>query len=64
MMSQPNPNQTGLLVCKAGKAKFMKTILQVEDDPNDVFFFQHAMDKLGSPIPCRSSATDSRPLTI
>ena len=25
----------------------MKTILQVEDDPNDVFFLQHAMDKAG-----------------
>jgi len=25
----------------------MKTILQVEDDPNDVFFFQHAMKKAG-----------------
>jgi CheY-like chemotaxis protein len=25
----------------------MKTILQVEDDPNDVFLFQHAMKKAG-----------------
>ena len=25
----------------------MKTILQVEDDPNDVFFLKHAMKKLG-----------------
>ncbi len=25
----------------------MKTILQVEDDPNDVFFLQHAMKKVG-----------------
>jgi CheY-like chemotaxis protein len=25
----------------------MKTILQVEDDPNDVFLFQHAMEKAG-----------------
>jgi len=25
----------------------MKTILQVEDDPNDVFLFQHAMTKAG-----------------
>ena len=25
----------------------MKTILQVEDDPNDVFLFQHAMKKSG-----------------
>jgi len=25
----------------------MKTILQVEDDPNDVFLFQHAMRKAG-----------------
>lgn len=25
----------------------MKPILQVEDDPNDVFFFQHAMKKVG-----------------
>src|SRR5690349_19119637 len=25
----------------------MKTILQVEDDPNDVFLFQHAMKKVG-----------------
>jgi CheY-like chemotaxis protein len=28
----------------------MKTILQVEDDPNDVFFFQHAMKKAGAAI--------------
>ncbi len=26
----------------------MKTILQVEDDPNDVFFFQRAMKKAGA----------------
>jgi CheY-like chemotaxis protein len=25
----------------------MKTILQVEDDPNDIFFLQHAMDSAG-----------------
>jgi CheY-like chemotaxis protein len=25
----------------------MRTILQVEDDPNDVFFLQHAMKKVG-----------------
>ena len=25
----------------------MKTILQVEDDPNDMFFLQHAMKKAG-----------------
>ncbi len=25
----------------------MKPILQVEDDPNDVFFLKHAMDKVG-----------------
>jgi len=25
----------------------MKTILQVEDDPNDVFFLQHALNKMG-----------------
>ena len=25
----------------------MKTILQVEDDPNDVFFLKHAMAKAG-----------------
>ena len=25
----------------------MTTILQVEDDPNDVFFLQHAMKKMG-----------------
>ena len=25
----------------------MKTILQVEDDPNDVFLLQHAMKKAG-----------------
>jgi len=25
----------------------MKTILQVEDDPNDVFFLKHAMKKAG-----------------
>ena len=29
----------------------MKTILQVEDDSNDVFFFQHAMKKAGVPNP-------------
>ena len=29
----------------------MKTILQVEDDPNDVFLFQHAMKKSGLPNP-------------
>jgi len=29
----------------------MKTILQVEDDPNDVFLFQHAMTKAGVPNP-------------
>jgi len=27
--------------------KFMKTILQVEDDPNDIFFLQRAMKKAG-----------------
>ena len=29
------------------KHKVMRTILQVEDDPNDVFLFQHAMTKAG-----------------
>lgn len=29
----------------------MKTILQVEDDPNDVFLFQHAMKKAGMTNP-------------
>ena len=29
----------------------MKTILQVEDDPNDVFFLQHAMSKVGMANP-------------
>jgi CheY-like chemotaxis protein len=29
----------------------MKPILQVEDDPNDVFFLQHAMTKAGVPNP-------------
>ena len=29
----------------------MKTILQVEDDPNDVFFLRHAMKKAGVTIP-------------
>ena len=29
----------------------MKTILQVEDDPNDVFFLQHAMKKTGMANP-------------
>ena len=29
----------------------MKTILQVEDDANDVFFLQHAMTKAGVPNP-------------
>src|SRR3954470_15226372 len=31
----------------------MKTILQVEDDPNDAFFFQHAMDRLKAANPVR-----------
>jgi CheY-like chemotaxis protein len=31
----------------------MKTILQVEDDPNDVFFLQHAMKKAGVTNPIR-----------
>jgi len=31
----------------------MKTILQVEDDPNDVFLFQHAMTKAGVDNPVR-----------
>jgi two-component system response regulator len=29
----------------------MRPILQVEDDPNDVFFLQHAMKKAGVPNP-------------
>jgi CheY-like chemotaxis protein len=29
----------------------MRTILQVEDDPNDVFLFQHAMKKVEGPHP-------------
>ena len=31
----------------------MKTILQVEDDPNDAFLFQHAMDRLKAANPVR-----------
>ena len=31
----------------------MKTILQVEDDPNDVLFLQHAMNKAGLANPIR-----------
>src|SRR5437764_14452402 len=31
----------------------MKTILQVEDDPNDAYFFQHAMNKLNAANPVR-----------
>jgi len=31
----------------------MKTILQVEDDANDVFFLQHAMKKMGVTNPIR-----------
>src|ERR1044071_1784775 len=31
----------------------MKTILQVEDDPNDVFLLQHAMKKVGVANPIR-----------
>src|SRR5436190_9900638 len=37
----------------------MKTILQVEDDPNDAFFFQHAMDKLHAANPVQL-VTDGR----
>src|ERR1700722_5013633 len=31
----------------------MKTILQVEDDPNDVFFLEHAMMKAGGTVPIK-----------
>jgi two-component system response regulator len=34
----------------------MKTILQVEDDPNDVFFLQHAMKKAGVENPIQVAA--------
>ncbi len=37
----------------------MKTILQVEDDPNDVFLFQHAMEKAGVMNPVQV-ATDGQ----
>ncbi|HWX22148.1 MAG TPA: response regulator [Candidatus Binatia bacterium] len=37
----------------------MRTILQVEDDPNDVFLLQHAMKKVGLVNPVRV-ATDGR----
>src|SRR5256885_17080895 len=37
----------------------MKTILQVEDDPNDVFFLQHAMTKAGVANPVQV-ATDGQ----
>jgi len=37
----------------------MKTILQVEDDPNDVFLLQHAMTKAGVANPIQV-ATDGR----
>ena len=37
----------------------MKTILQVEDDENDVFFFQRAMKKAGADNPIQV-ATDGR----
>src|SRR4051812_37359670 len=37
----------------------MKTILQVEDDPNDVYFFQHAMKRLNLPNPIQV-VTDGR----
>ena len=37
----------------------MKPILQVEDDPNDVFFLQHAMTKAGVENPIHV-ATDGR----
>ena len=37
----------------------MKTILQVEDDPNDVFLFQHAMIKAGVTNPVQV-ATDGQ----
>jgi CheY-like chemotaxis protein len=37
----------------------MKTILQVEDDPNDVFFFQKAMKKMGVTNPVQV-ASDGR----
>ena len=41
------------------KHKLMKTILQVEDDPNDVFLFQHAMSKMGVTNPVQV-ATDGQ----
>ena len=37
----------------------MKTILQVEDDPNDVFLFQHAMNRAGVTNPIQI-ATDGQ----
>jgi len=37
----------------------VKTILQVEDDPNDVFLFQHAMRKMGVMNPLQV-ATDGQ----
>src|SRR5688572_12299591 len=37
----------------------MKTILQVEDDPNDVFLLQHALTKVGVANPIQV-ATDGQ----
>jgi two-component system response regulator len=37
----------------------MKPILQIEDDPNDVFFLKHAMHKAGVPNPIHV-ATDGQ----
>ncbi len=37
----------------------MKIILQVEDDPNDVYFFRHAMNRLNIPNPVHV-VTDGR----
>src|SRR5438046_1938818 len=37
----------------------MKTILQVEDDPNDIFLLQHAMKKVGVANPIQV-ATDGQ----
>src|SRR2546423_9459915 len=39
--------------------KTMKTILQVEDDPNDVFLFKHAMKRAGLANPVQI-ATDGQ----
>src|SRR4051812_22666821 len=47
-----NSEPMSRLACDAGH-RFMKTILQVEDDPNDAYFFRHAMNRLKAANPVR-----------